>query len=274
MRGVGPWSAQMFLLHSLRRPDVFPAADVGLQRAAQSASASTGGRAPPSSRPAPSLASLPFLRCRSCLGARRPDTRPRSMTMQLTIVLVHGAYADSSSWNGHRAAPGGRPPRDRRGPTRCAASPPTPRTLTDLVRSLDGPVRARRPLLRRRGHDQRRSRRRRRRRARLRRRASRSRPARAPAMRRRSSPGRRSPTRSSGPARRRRHRHLHRPGRVPHQFAADLPEVETRHGRHPAAGHRGARCSSRQAIAALAQPCRGGSSSASSTTTSPPARTA
>ena len=37
MRGVGPWSAQMFLLHRLRRPDVFPAADVGLQRAAQSA---------------------------------------------------------------------------------------------------------------------------------------------------------------------------------------------------------------------------------------------
>jgi DNA-3-methyladenine glycosylase II len=37
VRGVGPWSAQMFMLHSLRRPDVFPAADVGLQRAAQSA---------------------------------------------------------------------------------------------------------------------------------------------------------------------------------------------------------------------------------------------
>lgn len=37
VRGVGPWSAQMFLLHHLRRPDVFPAADVGLQRAAQSA---------------------------------------------------------------------------------------------------------------------------------------------------------------------------------------------------------------------------------------------
>lgn len=35
--GVGPWSAQMFLLHHLRRPDVFPAADVGLLRAAQSA---------------------------------------------------------------------------------------------------------------------------------------------------------------------------------------------------------------------------------------------
>ncbi len=37
LRGIGPWSAQMFLLHHLRRPDVFPAADVGLQRAAQTA---------------------------------------------------------------------------------------------------------------------------------------------------------------------------------------------------------------------------------------------
>lgn len=35
--GVGPWSAQMFLLHYLRRPDVMPAADVGLLRSAQTA---------------------------------------------------------------------------------------------------------------------------------------------------------------------------------------------------------------------------------------------
>jgi DNA-3-methyladenine glycosylase II len=35
--GVGPWSAQMFLLHHFRRPDVFPAADIGLQRGAQAA---------------------------------------------------------------------------------------------------------------------------------------------------------------------------------------------------------------------------------------------
>jgi DNA-3-methyladenine glycosylase II len=33
LRGVGPWSAQMFLLHELRRPDVFPAGDVGLRTA-------------------------------------------------------------------------------------------------------------------------------------------------------------------------------------------------------------------------------------------------
>jgi DNA-3-methyladenine glycosylase II len=37
VRGIGPWSATMFLLHHLRRPDVFPAADVGLQRGAQAA---------------------------------------------------------------------------------------------------------------------------------------------------------------------------------------------------------------------------------------------
>jgi 3-methyladenine DNA glycosylase/8-oxoguanine DNA glycosylase len=33
LRGVGPWSAQMFLLHELRRPDVFPAGDVALRTA-------------------------------------------------------------------------------------------------------------------------------------------------------------------------------------------------------------------------------------------------
>jgi DNA-3-methyladenine glycosylase II len=37
VRGVGPWSAQMFLLHHLKRPDIFPAADIGLLRGAQAA---------------------------------------------------------------------------------------------------------------------------------------------------------------------------------------------------------------------------------------------
>jgi DNA-3-methyladenine glycosylase II len=37
VRGIGPWSAQMFLLHFYRRPDMFPAADIGLLRGAQSA---------------------------------------------------------------------------------------------------------------------------------------------------------------------------------------------------------------------------------------------
>ncbi len=32
LRGVGTWSAQMFLLRSLGRPDVFPAGDLGLRR--------------------------------------------------------------------------------------------------------------------------------------------------------------------------------------------------------------------------------------------------
>jgi DNA-3-methyladenine glycosylase II len=32
LRGVGTWSAQMFLLRSLARPDVFPAGDLGLRR--------------------------------------------------------------------------------------------------------------------------------------------------------------------------------------------------------------------------------------------------
>jgi DNA-3-methyladenine glycosylase II len=32
LRGIGPWSAQMFLLRSMGRPDVFPAGDLGLRR--------------------------------------------------------------------------------------------------------------------------------------------------------------------------------------------------------------------------------------------------
>jgi DNA-3-methyladenine glycosylase II len=33
LRGVGPWSAQMFLIHQLHRPDVLPAGDVGIRNA-------------------------------------------------------------------------------------------------------------------------------------------------------------------------------------------------------------------------------------------------
>ena len=33
LRGIGPWSAQMFLLHQLHRPDVLPAGDVGIRHA-------------------------------------------------------------------------------------------------------------------------------------------------------------------------------------------------------------------------------------------------
>lgn len=33
LRGIGPWSAQVFMLRTLRRPDVFPAGDMGLRRA-------------------------------------------------------------------------------------------------------------------------------------------------------------------------------------------------------------------------------------------------
>ena len=31
MRGVGPWTAQMVLMFNLGRPDVWPAADLGVQ---------------------------------------------------------------------------------------------------------------------------------------------------------------------------------------------------------------------------------------------------
>lgn len=36
LRGVGSWSAQMFLLRGLGRPDVFPAGDLGLRRGIES----------------------------------------------------------------------------------------------------------------------------------------------------------------------------------------------------------------------------------------------
>ena len=33
LRGIGPWSANMYMLHELRRPDVFPGGDIGLRKA-------------------------------------------------------------------------------------------------------------------------------------------------------------------------------------------------------------------------------------------------
>lgn len=36
LRGIGNWSAQMFLLRALGRPDVFPAGDLGLRRGVES----------------------------------------------------------------------------------------------------------------------------------------------------------------------------------------------------------------------------------------------
>jgi DNA-3-methyladenine glycosylase II len=36
LRGIGTWSAQMFLLRALGRPDVFPAGDLGLRRGIES----------------------------------------------------------------------------------------------------------------------------------------------------------------------------------------------------------------------------------------------
>lgn len=35
LRGIGPWTAEMFLIFHLRRPDVLPLGDIGLQRAAK-----------------------------------------------------------------------------------------------------------------------------------------------------------------------------------------------------------------------------------------------
>lgn len=35
VRGIGPWTAQMYLMFSLGRPDVMPAADLGIQKGVQ-----------------------------------------------------------------------------------------------------------------------------------------------------------------------------------------------------------------------------------------------
>ncbi len=35
LRGIGPWTAEMFLIFHLRRPDVLPLGDIGLHRAAR-----------------------------------------------------------------------------------------------------------------------------------------------------------------------------------------------------------------------------------------------
>ena len=37
VKGVGPWSAEMFLIHQLTRPDVLPAGDLGIRLAVQRA---------------------------------------------------------------------------------------------------------------------------------------------------------------------------------------------------------------------------------------------
>lgn len=37
VKGVGPWSAEMFLIHQLMRPDVLPAGDLGIRLAVQRA---------------------------------------------------------------------------------------------------------------------------------------------------------------------------------------------------------------------------------------------
>ena len=35
IKGVGPWTAQMFLMFTLNRPDVFPVTDLGVQKGFQ-----------------------------------------------------------------------------------------------------------------------------------------------------------------------------------------------------------------------------------------------
>ena len=57
-----------------------------------------------------------------------------------TVVLVHGAFADSSSWNGVIATLSAPATPSSPRPTRCAACQPTPHTSTALLDSVSGPV--------------------------------------------------------------------------------------------------------------------------------------
>ena len=65
VRGVGTWSAEMFLIHQLHRPDVLPAGDLGIRRAIEAA----GG-------------------CRSC---RRSDCARAGSLVALSVVC--GSFA-------------------------------------------------------------------------------------------------------------------------------------------------------------------------------------
>lgn len=57
--GIGPWSAQMFMMRHLRRPDIFPAADLGV-RAALTALDRLGARITPKAAEQRSQAWRPY----------------------------------------------------------------------------------------------------------------------------------------------------------------------------------------------------------------------
>lgn len=56
VRGIGPWTAQMFLMFALRRPDVWPVGDLGVL-------AGTGNRLVGNRSPRPGI----------CIGRRKPE---------------------------------------------------------------------------------------------------------------------------------------------------------------------------------------------------------
>jgi DNA-3-methyladenine glycosylase II len=77
LRGIGPWSSQMFLLHELRRPDVFPSGDVALRAA---------------------IARLDGL----------PVTPgPREAAVRAEVWRPYRSYASAHLWAANRDRPGG-----------------------------------------------------------------------------------------------------------------------------------------------------------------------
>src|SRR5262245_52147073 len=70
----------------------------------------------------------------------RGETRPKGLLMKPTVVLVHGAFAESASWDGVIDLL-----READFPVVAAANPlrglaSDAAAVSDLVRSIDGPV--------------------------------------------------------------------------------------------------------------------------------------
>ena len=77
VKGLGMWSAQMFLMFHLERPDVLPVGDLGIRRAIERAYASTSSPRRPRSRRSPSPGARTGRSRADICGARCRTSRGR-----------------------------------------------------------------------------------------------------------------------------------------------------------------------------------------------------
>ncbi len=80
VKGLGVWSAHMFLMFTLQRPDVLAVGDLGIRRAVMLAYGLPELPAPPSSRSSPSRGA-PTGRSRACTCGSRSTRRPPDLRM-------------------------------------------------------------------------------------------------------------------------------------------------------------------------------------------------